>query len=248
MNCARDWGKMEAMILVAAIAAAVAALTHLSPFPGLLEVGYRKTSLWRADSGAPVVYLTFDDGPNPSATPALLDTLREKGVQATFFVIPEHVTAETAPLLMRMRDEGHAIAQHTGARWLFLLPPDELVRRLDRDADHIQAMTGHRPSRIFRPHAGWRSIPMLEGLKRHGYRLAGWTWMSWDWYWFKARTGERVARQIAGQASPGQIVVIHDGHHRNPNADRRYAVEAASLLIDALRAKGYRFAPLPDAP
>lgn len=239
---------MVVMIVVAAIAAAVAALTHLAPFPGLLEVGYRKDSLWKADGNARVVYLTFDDGPNPTATPALLDTLKAKGVQATFFVIPAHVTPETAPLLIRMRDEGHAVAQHTGARWLFLLPPGAMARRLDRDADHVEKLTGFRPSRIFRPHAGWRSVAMLEGLKRRGYRMAGWSWMSWDWYWFKARTGERVARQVAGHASPGQIVVIHDGHHANPRADRQYAVDAAALLIDTLRAKGYGFATLPDAP
>ena len=60
------------------------------------------------------VYLTFDDGPNPDATPQLLDVLARHGVRATFFVIDKHLTRETAPIVRRTF-EGHAVAL-TGTR------------------------------------------------------------------------------------------------------------------------------------
>jgi peptidoglycan-N-acetylglucosamine deacetylase len=231
------------VIAVVAVAVAVAVLSHTAPAPFLLDVLSGSVSVWRAPvDGRRVVYLTFDDGPNPTATPELLDLLREKQVRASFFVIDEHITAETAPLVRRMFEEGHTVGQHSSRRWLMMRTPGGLERALAESAGHIERMAGRRPCPVFRPHGGWRSATMLRGLSRAGYRLVGWSWMSWDWYWFKKRTGERVARQIVGRSSPGQIIVIHDGHHENPRADRRYAIDAAGRVIDGLRAKGYEFA------
>ena len=115
--------------LIAGIAAVV--LAHTAPFPFLLESFGPSRSLWRmpADPRAPVVYLTYDDGPNPNATPALLDVLREGDARATFFLIDEHLTDETAPLVTRMFDEGHAVALHSNSRAMMIAPPDGLATR-----------------------------------------------------------------------------------------------------------------------
>ena len=79
------------------IGIAVVALAHTAPFPFLLEYMGPDRSVWDLDTpGAPTVYLTYDDGPNPTATPALLDVLAREGVTATFFIIPGHVTAQLA--------------------------------------------------------------------------------------------------------------------------------------------------------
>lgn len=229
-------------------AAAVAALLHTAPFPFLLDALYGKTALWRmaVEPGRKVVYLTFDDGPNPDATPALLDLLKSKGVRATFFLIGEYVNGGTAPIVRRAFDEGHAVALHSGDRWLMLRSPGGLAARLDADAARIQSLAGRRPCPLFRPHAGWRSAAMMEGVGRAGYRLAGWGWQAWDWCWFRARTPARIARQVTAHASPGTIIVLHDGHHRDPRAGRQYTIGAAALIIDDLRARGYQFAPLCD--
>src|SRR5688572_33327393 len=69
-------------------------------------------------SDPPTVYLTFDDGPNPAATPQLLDVLRQHDVKATFFVIDRYITAETLPILRRTFEEGHAVALHSDTRRL----------------------------------------------------------------------------------------------------------------------------------
>jgi peptidoglycan/xylan/chitin deacetylase (PgdA/CDA1 family) len=50
-----------------------------------------------------------------------------------------------------------------------------------------------------------------------------------------------VANQVLAHAAPGKIIVIHDGHHRNPRADRRYALQATRQIVDGLRAQGYQF-------
>src|SRR5919109_154947 len=85
--------------LLAAISAGVLFLAHTAPFPFVLEGLRRGDSLWHApvDPAAPTVYLTYDDGPNPTATPQLLDVLAHEQAAATFFLIDDHLTAEAAP-------------------------------------------------------------------------------------------------------------------------------------------------------
>lgn len=234
------------MIFVWIAISAAVILIHTAPFPLLLDLGAR--SVWKVHAPAGrIVYLTFDDGPNPAATPELLDLLKQRRTRATFFLIDKYVNERTAPIVRRMFAEGHGVAQHSPDRWLAARSPDFIARTIRESADRIEVLAGHRPCPVFRPHAGWRSLTMLHALNRGGYRLAGWSWMSWDWYWFRKRTGERVARQVIAHASPGQIIVIHDGHHRNPQADRRYAIDAARLIIDDLRNRGYDFGVLCEA-
>ncbi len=176
------------MVLVFAVIVGTAALAHIAPFPFLLEAFRPAKSLWRvepAPGAPPTLYLTFDDGPNPDWTPPLLDALRDTGIRATFFLIDEHITPSTAPIVRRMADEGHAIGLHSGTRRLMAMSADALAARLGHAAYRITAIAGREPCRLFRPHAGWRSASMYQGLERAGYRLAGWSWGMWDWHWWQ---------------------------------------------------------------
>jgi len=229
-------------VLVPGLIAVV--LAHTAPFPFLLEKFAPSRSLWKMPRGAtaqPTVYLTFDDGPNPTATPELLDVLRDTGARATFFLIDAHITDATASLVRRMFDEGHGVALHSDSRALMVMTPDDLAALLVRNADRIERLAGQRPCPLFRPHAGWLSGAMNEALIRMDDRLVGWTWGLWDWNWYRPREAEGLAQRLTRRVSDGDIVVMHDGHHVNPGADRRYAVEATRLLVPALRARGYRF-------
>jgi peptidoglycan-N-acetylglucosamine deacetylase len=176
--------------------------------------------------------LTFDDGPNPTATPELLDVLRDGAARATFFVIDAHLTEDTAPIVRRMFAEGHGVGLHSDTRTLMVRTPSALATLLTRHADRIEQLAGARSCRLFRPHAGWRSGSMYEGLKRIDHRLVGWSWGSWDIG--RRRDTGQLARSFINRASPGDIVVMHDGHHVNPAADRRYAIEATRQVIAAL--------------
>lgn len=236
------------MIIVAAVAALVAVLAHTAPFPFLLDALAADRVLWRApgSSGDPVIYLTYDDGPNPAATPALLDVLAREDARATFFLIDRHVTTETAPLVRRMFEEGHGVALHSHTRRPVWSSPSAVAAMIENAASRVEEAAGQRPCRAFRPHAGWRSLTLLAGLARVDYQLVGWGWNAWDWNWGRRRTADSVARRILGRAHDGLIVVIHDGHHVDPRADRAYAVEATAALVPALRARGFRFGTICD--
>ena len=237
------------MLVLAIVAIGTIVLAHVAPFPFLLEAFAPSRSIWRMtdkalDGRRPIVYLTYDDGPNPRATPDLLDTLGELEAHATFFLIDDHLTESTAPLVRRMFDEGHAVALHADTRALMIRTPDSLAGLLTRNADRIEQLAGRRPCRLFRPHAGWRSGSMYEGLVRIDHRLVGWSWGLWDWNWYRPREAASLARRLAGKASHGDIIVMHDGHHVDPAPDRRYAVEATRMLIEALKQRGYGFGTL----
>ena len=237
------------VLLFLALGIGVLFLAHTAPFPFLLERFAPSRSMWRvADAkdrqGPPLVYLTYDDGPNPAATPQLLDVLRETGATATFFLIDAHLNESTAPIVRRMFGEGHAVALHSDSRALMVKTPSELGVLLTGYADRIEQLAGSRPCRLFRPHAGWRSGSMYEGLSRIDHTLVGWSWGLWDWDWFRRPDAERLAQRLAKRTSRGDIVVLHDGHHVNPAADRRYAVEATRQLVPALKKRGFDFGRL----
>ncbi len=238
------------MLLILAIAIAGAAiLSHTAPRPMLFEAFRPNGSVWRMPAAAgdrPRVYLTFDDGPNVAWTPPLLDALRDEGATATFFLIDDRITDESAAIVRRIAEDGHAIGLHSGTRRLMLMPPSALAAELDRAAGRIAAITGVAPCRLFRPHAGWRSASMYDGLRESGYQLAGWSWGMWDFDWWRTPRAAPVAARLGRKAKAGDIIVIHDGHHANPNADRRHAGESVRLLAPALRQKGLSFGTLCD--
>lgn len=218
----------------------VALLAHVAPFPFLLDV--TKDTVWRMPrTESPTVYLTFDDGPNPTATPQLLDVLARHDVPATFFVIDKYLTRETAPIVRRTFDEGHAVALHDHSRELVFRSPVYVASALQEAAARMELMTGHQPCRAFRPHAGNRSIPMIKGAAQAGYLVVGWSWMMWDFNWFRARNARDIVPRLVDHASDGDIIVIHDGHHEDPRSDRLYAAETVDQLIPQLRARGLQF-------
>jgi peptidoglycan/xylan/chitin deacetylase (PgdA/CDA1 family) len=230
-------------LLLFLLGAGVVLVSHVAPFPMLLDALDADRVVWRMPraSGDRTVYLTYDDGPNPAATPAVLDVLRAEGVPATFFVIDRHLTPETAPIVRRAFEEGHAVGLHSHTRRKMFRRPYELAVTLAAAADRVEQLAGHRPCRAFRPHAGARSGEMLAALDLIDYQMVGWGFMLWDFDFFRRPLPERVARRIARHASPGDIVVVHDGHHEDPRADRRHTVETTRRLIRLLRDQGFTF-------
>jgi peptidoglycan/xylan/chitin deacetylase (PgdA/CDA1 family) len=167
---------------------AIVGLAHVAPFPFLLERFAPRESLWRVPptaGGTPTVYLTFDDGPNPEATPQLLDALHETGGRATFFLIYDHLSADTAPIVQRMFADGHAVGLHSDTRAMMVQTPAVLAAILQEHAARIELMAGRPPCRLFRPHAGWRSGAMLEALRSIDHRLVGWSFGLWDFNWYR---------------------------------------------------------------
>ena len=235
------------MLVLVAVILGAAALAHTAPFPFLLEAFRPSRSLWKVkpQPGAPpTIYLTFDDGPNPDWTPQLLDALREHGVRATFFLIDEHITPETAPIVKRMADEGHAIGLHSGTRRLMVDDPRRPRAALaaGRGPHH-----GNRRTRALPAVPAARGMAQrdhVRGARPEGYRLAGWSWGMFDWDWWRQPRAERVTARLVRKASAGDIIVIHDGHHVDPRADRRHAAETVRRLAPVLRSRGFAFGAL----
>ena len=230
------------MLLFMLIGVAVVALAHTAPAPFALDALAGSRAVWHMPrENPPTVYLTYDDGPNPATTPDLLDVLTREQVPATFFLIDAHLTEETAPIVRRMFADGHAVALHSATRRYMLYTPSQLARTLVAAADRIESLAGSRPCRAFRPHAGWRSGSMYEGLREIDYRLVGWGWMLWDWNWFRRRTADAIVARVGARASAGDIVVMHDGDESAPRRDQRQTVEATARLIPDLKARGFSF-------
>ncbi len=225
-----------------AIGVALTAVAHMWPAPFVMDWMAGDRAVWEMPrTGAPTVYLTFDDGPNPSTTPDLLDVLAAEGEHATFFIIDDHLNEQTAPIVRRAFEDGHAVALHTATRRPMLMSVDELRGTLNDAAARIETLAGHAPCRAFRPHAGWRSGQMYAGLRELDYRFIGFGWMLWDFNWFRARSAESSVRRITSRISDGDIVVMHDGDESAPTRDQRHTVDATRRLIPALRARGFAF-------
>ncbi len=230
------------MWILVLIGVGIVALAHTAPAPFVLDAMAGDRAVWHMPRGAPpTVYLTFDDGPNPTTTPDLLDVLAREGAHATFFLIDRHVTEETAPIIKRMFAEGHAVALHSATRSYMSMAPSELARTLSAAADRIEMLAGTRPCRAFRPHGGWRSGQMYVGLRQIDHRLIGWGWMLWDVDWLRPRTADRIVARIEARAAAGDIIVLHDGDESAPRKDQRQTVDATGRLVPALRARGFDF-------
>src|SRR5437763_11674703 len=117
--------------ILLAVGAGVLALAHTAPAPFLFDALARHRVAWHMPKrDRPTVYLTFDDGPNPTTTPDLLDVLARERARATFFLIDHHITDQTAPLVRRMFADGHAVALHSATRRYMLMSPSTFARTL----------------------------------------------------------------------------------------------------------------------
>jgi peptidoglycan/xylan/chitin deacetylase (PgdA/CDA1 family) len=230
------------MLLLIGIGAAITALAHMWPAPFVIDWMAGERAVWAMPRTAtPTVYLTFDDGPNPSTTSDLLDVLAEEGERATFFIIDEHLNEATAPIVARAFADGHSVALHSATRSPMVMTSAQLRRTLEAAAARIEHLAGRTPCRAFRPHAGWRSGQLYDGLREMDYRLIGFGWMLWDFNWFRTRSGEASFQRVAPRVSDGDIIVMHDGDESAPTRDQRHTVEATRRLIPALRARGFSF-------
>ncbi|MET9863210.1 polysaccharide deacetylase family protein [Streptomyces smyrnaeus] len=180
--------------------------------------------------GRHVMALTFDDGPHPEHTPALLDVLRRHGVQATFFVVGENAAA-FPDLLHAIAADGHVVGNHSYThRQLPRLPKAEVRGELGRTSELIDRVVGTPPRWCRAPYGDWHP-PSLKACADLGMEPMGWSLDTRDW----ARPGIRhIVRAVTEEAAPGAIVLQHDG-----GGPRHQTVAAVDRYLPLLRERGF---------
>jgi peptidoglycan/xylan/chitin deacetylase (PgdA/CDA1 family) len=229
---------VELLVLVLVTAAAVGALYLLcyGGFAGPIDWIMHTDLHGRRDR--PFVALTFDDGPDPVRTPALLDTLAELGVKATFFVCGRGVDANPA-VCKRIASEGHELGNHTYThRYLPLARSTKVAKELEATDRAIVDATGITPT-LARPPYGGRRPSTVRAFARAAKRLVLWDVNSFDW---KGKPAREVADRVLDLAKPGSIILMHEARDGG-----EITVDAVRLLVPALRAKGYELVTVSNA-
>lgn len=187
-----------------------------------------------------LVALTFDDGPDPAGTPAVLDALARHGMKATFFLVG--VRAVRHPdLVARIVAGGHAIGNHS---WDHPSLPTLPARAVADQLRRTRAALAPHGARLMRPPYGHQDLATHLVAKALGYRVVIWNALGEDW---RDDDAETIAGRILARVAPGSIVLLHDTLHTfeaERFRDRGPTVAAIGLL--AARLPGWRFVTVPQ--
>ncbi|HZN13500.1 MAG TPA: polysaccharide deacetylase family protein [Acidimicrobiales bacterium] len=179
------------------------------------------------------VGFSFDDGPNPQWTPAILAILKSAGIKATFCIVG--YAAERYPELVKaIRDDGHTLCNHTMHHVQLLggKSPDTITNELRDDSALIERASGERP-RFFRAPGGTWATNLVAEVRRQGMQALGWNVDPAD---FERPGAAVITNRIMSQLRPGAVILMHDG-----GGDRSQTLAQLPALIARLRALGYTF-------
>ena len=210
----------------------------MNPRPRRLRVLRFLPNGWLMTSGptdaARNLYLTFDDGPHPDHTPALLDLLAEHGAKASFFLVGREVERHAA-LARRIASEGHTLGNHSYSHPRFeALTLDEQLEEIERTQRLLTGIDG-RSRHAFRPPRGVLTGAMLASLVRRRHRIDYWSYDSLD---YSRRPVPELLETI--QRHPprgGDIILMHD--------DSEHSLTLLRALIPAWIAQGFSLRALP---
>ena len=182
--------------------------------------------------GPKELVLTFDDGPWPGTTSAVLDALKAECVKATFFVLGRNAQAHPA-LVRRAAAEGHTIGHHTfNHPLLSRMAPDKAMAEIDRGVRADETALGGRSSAPFFRFPGFASTPALLGrLEARGMVVFGADLWASDW---NEQTPDAARERLLGriEKTGSGIVLLHD--------TRGQTARMLPALLKALKARGYR--------
>jgi peptidoglycan/xylan/chitin deacetylase (PgdA/CDA1 family) len=205
-------------------------MLYLVKTPWLVRKMY-PDCLWKMPSGQKAIYLTFDDGPHPVATPLALDELRRFGAKATFFCIGKNVVAHP-DIYKRILDEGHRVGNHTHNHLNGWKSDSKEYN------SNIQKAAGYIDSDLFRPPYGKINRYQIEFLKSNfKFRIVMWDVLSGDFD--RMISGMQCAVNVTSHAEDGSIVIFHDSE----KAFERMRV-ALPVVLKYFQEKGFRFESL----
>jgi peptidoglycan-N-acetylglucosamine deacetylase len=179
----------------------------------------------------PYIAMTFDDGPSAENTPRLLEMLKQRNIKATFFLIGQNVLSNP-DLVRRILADGHEIGNHSWTHpQLSKLSDDRVTAEITKTQDAIKDASGFTPT-LLRPPYGAITPRQREWIQnRFGLNIILWSVDPFDW---KRPGASVITQRILSQTRPGAIILSHDIH--------KQTVDAMPATLDALIAKGYKFA------
>ena len=214
---------------------AVLILLYIFSISFNIRAGMYVRAFCNADTKDKVIALTYDDGPDPEHTAAVLDVLKAHQVKATFFLIGEKAEAHPE-LVQRILDEGHDIGNHSWShKNLFpFYSKKKMSDQLRKTDEAIEKITGRKPE-LFRPPFGVTNPTVAHVIKERGYKAIGWNIRSFD---TTKQPRDLVFQRISQQVAPGAVVLMHD---------RMFEAEKLTeKLLDFVEKKGYRVIPISE--
>jgi peptidoglycan/xylan/chitin deacetylase (PgdA/CDA1 family) len=203
----------------------------------VLKLNFFVSATCRGDSTSKRVALTFDDGPDPAATPGLLEVLRRHRIKAAFF--PIGTKARDYPEIIKQIDqEGHILGNHSFRHvwWTNFLVSGALDREIEMAQKTMEDVIGKIPA-YFRPPMGLTNPHLKRALKKHGLSVVGWDVRPFD----TTASPERVIKRVLKKIRNGSIIVLHDTG-RAP-AELAYLIDALTTKIEE---RNHTFADLEE--
>lgn len=186
----------------------------------------------RTVPGATGVAITFDDGPHPEGTPAVLEILDQANIRATFFLVGEQVERRPA-LAAEIARRGHLLGLHGYRhRPQPMMTPTAVKDDLERGAAAVKAATGATPC-WHRPPYGLYSHAGLETARHRGLKPL--LWSRWGKDWRRLTTPERIAARATANLRPGDVILLHDADFYSSRGSHERTVEALALIVRKLK-------------
>jgi peptidoglycan/xylan/chitin deacetylase (PgdA/CDA1 family) len=206
----------------------------------LPRCGWLGPNIWRVPApraGGELVALTFDDGPDPEVTPAVLQSLETAGARATFFCVGNRAEAHPE-LVAAIRAGGHGVENHTYSHPndFALSGPRSMAFEVQRAQEAIERSGGGRPI-LFRAPAGMKSPWLAAVLDGAGLSLVSWTRRGYDTV---SRKGARVSARLVRHLGAGDILLLHDGSSARDASGRPVVLDALPRVLDSMKKKGLR--------
>jgi len=215
-----------------------AAVVHAGPAlaPVVPRIGESLKIQLRREEGVGVS-ITFDDGPHPQGTPAVLEILREAGAAATFFLAGEQVECRPA-LAAEIVAAGHRVELHCHRhRNQLRLTPRMLLEDAERGRAAIEAASGQEIA-DYRPPYGIFSAAGLHAVRSRGWRPV--LWSRWGRDWSKRATPESIADRVSAGARAGDILLLHDADYYSAPGSWIRTVAALPAILETLEARGLK--------
>ena len=192
--------------------------------------------------GTKQLALTYDDGPNDPHTLRLLEVLARHNLRATFFLIGRYVR-QRPEIVREVVKAGHVVGNHTFTHPMLTFKSEAEIRKELADCRAaLQDVIGEH-SNLFRPPFGGRRPAVLRIVRELRLEPVMWNVTGYDW---NAPPAPVIERKVTKQMRGGDVILLHDGGHKQMGADRSQTVIATDHLITRYNAEGYEFVTIPQ--